>query len=112
MAVTPVEIAKHNLEKSREKPVYADEVMVAVQFKASKRKVGKKEKVEKEAHVNMFFMDMFSKRPVGRIVLSRFTAQALWKVLGDNLSSIDREMASEKLPENRPAVRKTNRTGT
>jgi len=99
MAVNPIEVAKQNLEKAKETPVYADEVMVAVQFKASRRKEGKKEKIEKEAHVNLFFVDMFTKRPVARVVLSRFTAQGLWKVLGDNLANIDKEMSSDKLPQ-------------
>lgn len=73
------------------KPIFADEIIVAVNIKQEK----KKGKLTKEGHLSLIFLDMFTKRAVSRIVISSNTAKALDNVLKINIERLEKELKSK-----------------
>lgn len=85
-----------NLAKSRVKPVYADEVAIAVRVKAFKNEKGA---VEKEGLIGLIFIDMLRQQSVGEFVINRATAKALIQVLGQNVAQLERELSNKQMPK-------------
>ena len=68
---------------SKEKPVFADEVMISLNIKKSRD--GKK----KDAAVRMGFVDTLRKEIVSEVILSPITAEALVVVLQKSLIKLE-----------------------
>ncbi len=94
-------MAEQKTEKSiaidikRAIPIFSDNVIVANIIKTHDS--GKKgKKVQKEGHVTLIFVDTLSHSAVARIVVSKQTADALLKALGESLEKFDREIRSKE----------------
>lgn len=68
---------------SKEKPVFADEVMVSLNIKRSRD--GKK----RDAAVRMSFVDSLRKEIVSEVILSPVTAESLVVVLQKSMKKLD-----------------------
>jgi len=103
-----VEGQKVQVDVSRVIPIFADEVMVISRVKSKKSNDGKN--VVKEGHIELIFLDQISQPPkaISRVVVSRHTAEGLTKILSDNLSKLDAELKSKKMPEQPKAVANTS----
>jgi len=92
------------------KPLFADEVMLAVTLKASKEK-DEKGRIKKEGHVRLGFIDAMKGQMIAEVVLSSMTAKALLKILDENLEKLDKELESEEPPKEIVATTKTEEIG-
>ena len=81
--------------KQNVNPLFADEVMVGIGVKATKRN----ERIEKEGYVRLGFIDMAKKEVFAEVILSRITAKALVEILKKNLEKLEKELKSEKVPK-------------
>jgi hypothetical protein len=95
-----------NLSQSKIKPIFADEVAIALRIKAFKNDKGK---VEKEAHFSLIFIDMMKQQPIGEFVINRTTAKAFAQILVQNITELDKQLANKEMPK-APEV-KTTTTG-
>ena len=68
---------------SKEKPVFADEVMISLNIKKSRD--GKK----KDAAVRMGFVDTLRKEIVSEVIMSPITAEALVVILQKSLKKLE-----------------------
>lgn len=104
-------IVQENILASDLKPVFADEVIIATSVKGrrpqqqeseeKRRGKGKKKKEEdliKEGHVTLFFIDMGTRRPVAKIVLSPLTAEGFASTLSRNVETLNAELKSKETP--------------
>lgn len=89
--------------KTTAKPMFADEVIVGTMIKAMKQK----DEVTKEAHVRLGFIDMTKREIFDEVILSPMTAKALVKILSENLSKLDEQMASKEIPKQPIQTKKT-----
>ena len=85
-----------NLTQSKIKPIFADEVAIALRIKAYKNEKGK---VEKEAHFSLIFIDMMKQQPIGEFVINRTTAKAFAQILMQNIVELDRQLANKDMPK-------------
>ena len=80
------------------KPTFADDIIIVTPVKSVKSK----EKVSKEAHVVLIFMDMLSKKPVSKMVIRKTTAESLKKVLTKVLANLEKDLKSTQVPKPKP----------
>ena len=94
------------VDVSRVIPIFADEAMVVSRVKSKKGNDSKN--VIKEGHIELIFLDQLSQPPkaISRVVISRYTAASLNSILSDNLSKLDAELKSKKMPEQPKKVEK------
>lgn len=85
------------------KPIFADEVALAIKVKATKND---KNEVEKEGQVVFIFLDVMKQQALGEFVLSRFTAKALLSVLSENLKILEKQLSDKSMPKP-PEIRTT-----
>lgn len=96
-----------NLAKSNLKPVFADEVAIALRIKASKNEKGQ---VEKEGHISLIFIDMMKQQPVGEFIINRITAKAFAQILTQNIAELEKQLSNKDMPK--PPEVKTTRDQT
>jgi len=87
-----------NVDVSRVIPLFADEVVVASKIKAHK---DDKNRVEKEGHIEIIFLDQLSNPPkaISRVVVGRATAKSLIKVLDDNVQKMEKDLKDRNMPK-------------
>ena len=86
------------------KPIFADEVALAAQVKASK---GDKGSIEKEGIVRLIFVDAMKHQSVGEFVISRNTARGLAKALQETMANIEKQLADKSMPK-QPEIKTTS----
>ena len=77
------------------KPLFAHDVAISASFKA--RKTG--EEIEKEANIELVFLDVKAKQAIARITLPLITVKDLPRLLNDTLEKIDKELKSKEMPK-------------
>ncbi len=89
-------------------PIFADHVLVANIIKAHAEDGKKKKgKVSKEGYVTLIFIDTLTHQAVSRVVVSKQTAEALEKALGESLEKFDKELKSKEV-KSKTKVETTN----
>lgn len=92
------------IDIKRTVPVFADNVIVANLVRGDSEKTGSKKK--KEGHLAIIFVDTLTKQAISRIVVSKQTAEALHKTLGESLSKFDNDVSRKEVkPKSEPAAR-------
>ena len=92
-----------NINFTDTKPIFADEVALALKIKAIK---GDKGDIEKEGNITLIFMDMMKKQALGEFVITKNTAKMLSKALSDNVSALDKQLSDKTLPK-KPEIKFT-----
>ena len=87
---------QQNIVQSNVRPEYADEIIVTHTVKAGK---DNKDKVVKEGHIHLIFLDMTTQKPVSKIVISPITARGLTKALSESTQKLDKELKAKGLPK-------------
>ena len=92
------EVRQVQIDVSRIRPLFADEVLVASKIKAFKQ--GEK-KIAKEGNVELIFVDQLSQPPraISRVVVTMHTAESLLKILGDNLNKMEKDLKDKSVPK-------------
>lgn len=85
-----------NLSKAKTKPVFADEIAIAVKVKAFKNH---KNIVEKEGLLELIFIDSVKQQVTGEFVISRFTAKGLIGALNQTIEQLEKELANKDMPK-------------
>ncbi|MGB9707743.1 MAG: hypothetical protein ACPLXC_00190 [Candidatus Pacearchaeota archaeon] len=85
------------VDVKRVMPIFADHVLVANIIKAHTEDWKKKKHIKKEGYVTLIFIDTLTHQAVSRVVVSRGTAEALEKALGESLEKFDRELKSKEV---------------
>jgi hypothetical protein len=93
-----------NLARSKLKPIFADEIGIVTKVKANKNEKGE---VEKEGHIELIFLDMVKQQPIGEFVISKSTAKALLGALAQNITNLEKELASKSMPK-QPEIKTTS----
>ncbi len=85
------------VDVSRVKPLFADEVLVASKIKAFK---GEK-RVEKEGNIELIFLDQLTQPPraIARVVVSKHTADNFLRILGENVQKMDKDLKDKSMPK-------------
>jgi len=99
------EMRSVQVDVSKTKPLFADEVIVASKIKAFKDE----KKVEKEGNIELIFLDQLAVPPkaISRVVVSRHTAQGLLKILNENLQKMDKDLKDRSMPKQQvPQIQK------
>jgi hypothetical protein len=78
------------------KPIFADEIAVALKIRATKNEKGG---IEKEGHVVFIFMDMMKRQALGEFIVSNNTAKSLVKVLSENIVNLEKQLADKSMPK-------------
>ena len=78
------------------KPIFADEVALALMVKAAK---GEKGEIEKDGQVRFIFVDMMKHQALGEFVVSKNTAKSLIKILSENVANLDKQLADKTMPK-------------
>jgi len=92
-----------NIAASTLKPIFADGTALVMRIKSFRNDKGE---IEKDGQVEIIFLDMLKQQPVGEYVISRNTARELIDGLVQNLTNLEKELASGDLP--RPPEVKTS----
>jgi PBP1b-binding outer membrane lipoprotein LpoB len=77
------------------KPIFADEVALALKIKAMKNEKGA---VEKEGQITMIFMDMMKSQAIGEFVINKSTAKALLKALSETVTNLEKQLSDKSMP--------------
>ncbi len=85
-----------NLANSQQKPIFADQVAIAIKLKSVKKS---EKNYEKEGLVEIIFLDMLKQQSVGEFVISRFTTRELIAALSQSLENLEKELASKEMPK-------------
>ncbi len=85
-----------NLGKSRLKPIFAEEIAVAIRVKAFKNDKGD---VEKEGYLELIFIDMMKQQSIGEFVINRSTAKSFLQLLSQNIQVLEKELANKNMPK-------------
>lgn len=85
---------QHNITTSPVRPIYADDIVVAHTIKMGKDPKGK---TIKEAHLQLFFMDMTTQKPIEKIIISPITAIGLEKALAESNTRLAEELKKKKI---------------
>ena len=100
---------EYAIRNTREKCIFAEEFAVGLSVRAAALdKKGKK--IKKEGIVKIFFLDAATQQVVGEIALTSITAKALANTLTKNISSLEKDLASNK-PMKKTVVTKPHYTG-
>lgn len=87
---------QQNIVQSDIKPLYSDEIIVAHTVKAGK---DEKNKIKKEGHLHLIFLDMTTQKPISKVVISPITAKGLTKALTESVQKLDKELKTKELPK-------------
>ena len=87
------------IDVSRVAPIFADEALVISRVKAKKNENGKY--LDKEGFIELVFLDQISQPPraISRVVVSKNTADGLQRILSQNVSKLEAELKSKKIPK-------------
>lgn len=96
-----------NIANTKLQAVFVDNTAIAARVKAAKVS---KDKVEKEGQIEIIFLDMLTQQPVGRFVMGRLTAKELITGLVQNLSKLEKEVASKEMPKQQSPIEPTGST--
>jgi len=97
------------IRTTKEKCLFAEEFAVGTSVRvAAIDKKGKK--VRKEGIVKIFFLDAATQKVVSEIALTSITAKALGETLIKNVSTLEKDLASDK-PRKKAAIVKPHYTG-
>jgi len=81
--------------ESREKPVFADEVMVSFVIKRNK------DGTKKDAAIRLSFIDSMKKASISEVVISPITGEALAEVLKKTSEKLEETLKSNVIPKKR-----------
>jgi hypothetical protein len=85
-----------DLRSSDSKPIFADEVAVAIKIKAFKNPKGD---VEKEGQIAIHFIDMERQKSIGEFVITKNTAKALAGIIAQNIEALEKELSNKNMPK-------------
>ena len=88
---------RKNLARSEKASLFADEVLFFPVMKGRKEK----NRIVKEANIKLAFIDMDTRQPVAKVVLSYLTARSLCEGLGRQLQQIEKELKSKEFGKER-----------
>jgi len=86
------------------KPIFADEIALALRMNATKD--GSKGKIEKEGHIELIFLDGMKHQAIGEYIISKNTAKALVKILSENIAALEKQLADPSMPK-QPEIKTT-----
>ncbi len=92
-----------NINFTDTKPIFADEVALALKIKAIK---GEKGEIEKEGNITLIFMDMLKHQAIGEFVISKNTAKLLAKALSENIVTLEKQLLDKSMPK-KPEIKFT-----
>lgn len=96
-----------NIATSKLRAIFVDNTAIAARVKAAK---GAKGEVEKEGQIEIIFIDMLTQQPVGRFVMGKMTAKELSSGLAQNITKLEKEIASKELPKQPSAIEPSGST--
>ncbi len=85
------------------KPIFADDVALAIRMKAAKDAKGK---IEKECQIELIFVDGMKHQAIGEFIISKNTAKALVKILSENIVNLEKQLADPSMPK-QPEIKTT-----
>ena len=85
------------------KPIFADEVAVALKINAAKDKKGD---IQKDGQIEIIFIDVMTHQAVGAFVITRNTAKSVIKILAQNIEALEKELKSKEMPK-QPEIKTT-----
>ena len=85
------------------KPIFADEVAIALKINAAKDENGN---IHKDSQIEIIFIDVMTHQAVGAFVITRNTAKSVLKILGQNIEALDKELKSKEMPK-QPEIKTT-----
>jgi PBP1b-binding outer membrane lipoprotein LpoB len=85
------------------KPIFADEVALALKIKATKNDKGD---IEKEGQITIVFMDMMKGQALGEFVINKSTAKSLVKALSETTANLEKQLLDKTMPK-QPAIKTT-----
>lgn len=94
---------KVNINFVDTKPIFADEIALALKIKATKDEKGK---IEKEGQITFIFMDMMKRQALGEFVVTKNTAKSLIKVLSENIANLEKQLSDKSMPK-QPEIKTT-----
>lgn len=102
------EMRQVQIDVSKIRPLFADEVVVASKIKAYKQ--GEK-KVAKEGNIEIIFVDQLAVPPraISRIVVTMHTAESLMKILGENLDKMEKDLKDKSMPKQAQQITEVKR---
>ncbi|MCL5675161.1 MAG: hypothetical protein M1611_00945 [Candidatus Marsarchaeota archaeon] len=86
-----------DFSKSDLKPIFADEIGIAVRVRAFTNEKG--QLAEKEGQIGLIFLDMNKSLPVGEFIISKWTARGLVKNMMESLDRLEKELKSKEMPK-------------
>jgi len=84
-----------DIDLTKVKPLFAHDVAVSANFRARKIEGN----IEKEANIELIFLDVKAKQAIARIILPLITMKNLPALLNDTLEKIDKELKSKEMPK-------------
>ncbi len=84
------------------KPIFSDQIRLALRVNAIKNEKGS---VEKEGHIMLIFMDGMKNQVLGEFVLTKNTAKSLVTILTENITNLEKQRSDKSMPK--PSVTKT-----
>ena len=87
------------------KPIFADDIAIIHRIKSVKMDKGE---IEKEGTVMFVFLDAVKHQAIGEFVVNIHTAEALAKMLPENLKALEKNLADKSLPPTKPPSQTTS----
>lgn len=86
-----------NIANSDLKPIFADGTAIVMRVKTFKNP--ENGELEKDGHIEIVFLDMMKRKPIGEFVIGKNSAKELIDGLSQNIANLERELKSKELPK-------------
>ncbi|MDE1871018.1 MAG: hypothetical protein KGI06_02145 [Candidatus Micrarchaeota archaeon] len=86
-----------NIANSSLKPIFADGTAIVMRVKTFKNP--QSGEIEKDGYIEIVFLDMMKRQPVGEFVIGKNTAKELIDGIAQNITNLEKELKSKDMPK-------------